>query len=500
MKGRHYLLKVLGVSSAPKLITLVLTLTAFPLMVRAIGASEYGIVVYLTSIVVMFDALVAGVVAAAGKAIAAARVEQPALVRAEFARWFRLQVGVSLGGLALALGVGGAVISVGGRGPDELMLYLVLAVTSCVAIAATFVRIGLTSLLAFGQAAIIDSVESVLRSATWLFVAFVVPSVTALVIGGLVAALLVLALAVAVLRSVLRARHGVDTEGQPVVALRLPVTREMVRESLQFFSVNFATRAFQSFPLILIDHRLGSEVVGILGAFGRILEMISYPFTVIAGAMAVRAHETRARGVAAMREYWNIMVRTAVLAFALGGALFFVSAELARAVLPDSANAVQLFAVLAVLFVARSVADLFASASDYVGGLGKRIVFLAACAVLQLPFIWVGAAVFGDVGAVTSVVGTYVAMVVGYVFIAKRAFFGRDSVALPRDVALALLTVASVVTVCWIVRSALELPGAPEMASSVITLGAYVVSLGTLFVALPTLKRIYPNLRFLDFK
>ena len=55
---RHYLLKVLGLSGIPKLVTFGLTLLSFPLLVRALGDYVYGAVLTYGAALGIFDVFV----------------------------------------------------------------------------------------------------------------------------------------------------------------------------------------------------------------------------------------------------------------------------------------------------------------------------------------------------------------------------------------------------------------------------------------------------------
>ena len=74
MNDSNYLLKVLGLSAIPRLFTSVITLISFPIMLRAVGASEYGLIVYVGATISILESFVDfGVSAAAGKSIADVR-------------------------------------------------------------------------------------------------------------------------------------------------------------------------------------------------------------------------------------------------------------------------------------------------------------------------------------------------------------------------------------------------------------------------------------------
>jgi hypothetical protein len=171
--------------------------------------------------------------------------------------------------------------------------------------------------------------------------------------------------------------------------------------------------------------------------------------------------------------------------------------------MPESSQAPILFPIMSVLFFARAVSDLYAPASDYVGGLGLRVKFLSLCAILQLPLIWLGSEVYQDVGAVIALVASYSLMIAGYVFIAKRVFFGYEDYHLPKDVPIAVIMIlgalfASLFVTRSVTSTEIVLPS--NLKAIFVTLDLYVVISLVLFISVPALKRVYLTLKLLDLK
>jgi hypothetical protein len=176
----------------------------------------------------------------------------------------------------------------------------------------------------------------------------------------------------------------VDREWQSELRLQ-----HMLRESISFMGLGLALRIYQSLPSILVGRQLGFEVVGILGAFLRIEEIVALPFTVIGNALKVRAQEIKSRGIRNINDYWDMLSRFLIVAMSVVLAFWFVAPDVAKVLLPKSTGAAKLFSIMAPLIFLRTASDLFAPASDYVGGLRSRIVFLLLCALLQPPLIWI---------------------------------------------------------------------------------------------------------------
>jgi len=489
LNSRHYLLHVIGLSAVPRLVTFGLTLLSLPLMIRALGASQYGIIVYVQSIATLLELLASfSVSTAAGKAIAMCRSTGAGRLSAEVRRWGRLQLLVAAISVVPVFVV--ALLVVRGGGASAITSAIIVTVTSTVyaSIAVTFVRSMLQSLLAFKLLAALDTIDSVVRAASWLVVARWFPTALGLATAGLLHISVVAITGAVLLATVLRSQRIRGASGQLAGDGRSPSVREMLADSFSFLALLSATRLYQSLPNILVGRLLGFEMSGIVGAFGRVIEIFSLPSTVIGNALMVRAQEIKLRGTAVVTRYWHLLGRFVIVALVASCGFWFAAGEAAHILLPKTPEAARIFALMTPLVFLRAVSDLFAPASDYVGGLRSRAVFLFLCAALQLPAIWLGARGGGGVGAVVAMVLSYLVMVSGYVAIAKRVFFGRARYSPPKDVVIAALTVAASAGVALLLRSR------PTVAIVV-----YVAAACLGFLSIPALRRQYATGRFLSF-
>jgi hypothetical protein len=140
------------------------------------------------------------------------------------------------------------------------------------------------------------------------------------------------------------------------------------------------------------------------------------------------------------------------------------------------------------LFV-KAASDLFAPASDYVGGLRSRVIFLFLCALLQVPLIWAAILVHAEVGAIVAIVGSQAIMVIGYVLIARRVFFGVRIYKPPKDVWVALV----MILVSFGLASSLASDGQ-------IGVMIYLVMSAVGFLSVPLLRRKYASGSFMNFE
>src|SRR6478752_4228696 len=157
----------------PRLITSVLTLVTFPLLLRAVGAAEYGVFVYVAATLSIAIFLADfGVAAAAGKAIAEARPRGSAAARRQLICCVRLQAVVASAGLMPAALIVWAVMYTSKTVEVGPAFLVTMILATWIALATAFARACLQSYLAFSSLAVLDTVESLVRSAGWVLVAW----------------------------------------------------------------------------------------------------------------------------------------------------------------------------------------------------------------------------------------------------------------------------------------------------------------------------------------
>lgn len=444
MSDRHYLLRVMGLSAVPRLVTSTLTLISFPLMVRSLGASAFGVVVYIGAITSVLESFVDfGVSSAAGKGIAAAREAQSEVLGAVVRRWTRLQATVALLGLVPLLGASYVVAVFGSHVTFSVDVLVTLVFATWVTISLNFVRASLTSLLAFRSLAMLDSTESLIRSASWLCVAYLMPSALGLAIANVATAVCASIVGATLLKRRLPHRTlPSDLEHAAVAESSELSLRYMLRESASFLWLRLATRVFLSAPIVVFGKLFGSEVVGVVGAFNKIVDLTTFPFSVIGNALAVRATGVAARGVEAVRSLWDVVARLVAVAVVAAVTVYLGAQLLARLLTPSSHLAAAILSVLSVSVITMAVQALVTPMSDYVGALGSRNVLLTVFTFIQVAAIWVGAVTLGPLGAVGAYVLVLVLKNIGYVLIALRAFFPATRYVVRSEVVYFLAAVA----------------------------------------------------------
>lgn len=447
MSGRRYLLGVLGLSAVPRVITFSFTLLSFPLMVRALGAAEYGIVVFIGAITQMLEAGADfGVSSAAGKNIAAARELRPAELRAEIRRWVRFQAVAALAGLIPLLGITYLVASRTATVRLSAILIVAVVLASWITIALNFVRAALTSLLQFRSLAILDTFESVLRSLTYVAVAFKFPTALGLATAGLLTVTVAGAAAIFLLHSAVNRVAPRGSGAEPEIR-----RRHMVREAASFLWLRLATRTYLAVPLVVMGRVFGTEVVGMIGAISRIVDMVNFPSAVVGNALAVRATGVITRGAQAVRALWSAAARFLVSSLLLALTAFLGAELFARILLDGSPRATTFVSILSITVTTTAISSLIVPMSDYVGALNARNVLLTSASIIQVPLIWLAATASGPLGAVGVLVGVQAAVTTGYLVIALRVYYPNGGFTLPTEVRQLLfaIVVAAAVSLAY---------------------------------------------------
>jgi len=502
LNGPRYLISAIGFSSIPRLITSVLTLLSFPLVVRAVGASIYGVFVYvnalLSVVVVLADF---GVAAAAGKAIAEARPRGPTATRQTLLRCVRLQALVGTLGLIPVVAISWTIVRTSSAIAVEPTFLFTMIIAIWIAVATAFIRYCLTSFLAFGWLALLDSVESSVRAAGWLLVAWVAPTGMGLALSTLVPSVVAAVLGGAILYTKSRESAFNGETGDTVASQAPDSYRKLFADSVRFFGLGLATRVFLSTPYIIFGRWIGAEVVGVVGAFTRLLDMISLPFAILGNALAVRAHEIKTAGREAAVALWDACFRFVVIAAGAMGVFLLASDISARALIPDSPSAPALFAILSVVVLTHSTSCFVSPMADFAGGLKDRVVFLWALALVQIPVLLVAVYAWSQRGGVSAYALVNVVMIYGYIVIAKRALLHEAPYSLPRYVVLSFIVIASSLAASLILKAGISWNGERTSLDLffLIPVLAYVGAICAAFIGLKRLRARFLTLAVFEF-
>lgn len=508
MTDDNYLLKVLGLSVTPKIFTFILKLISFPLMIRALGASKYGIVVYISAVIAIFESFVDfGVSSAAGKGIATARETGSAPLGLAIMKWARLQAAVAFSGLAPLLAVSYFLASVGAHVQFSLLILVLLVLAAWIQIFFNFSQACLTSVLAFGPLALLNTISSILRSVGWLAVAFFMPSVLGLAAATLVCAVCSAALSIWVLWRFVKKYNIADSSIFYAAQARETFADfklgQMIKESLSFLWLRMSTRVYQGVPSMIFARMFGAEVVGIVGSIGNMTDIICFPFSVIGNALAVRAPGVMSKGLEASTALWDAALRFIAVPIMLSVSVYLSADFLARLLLPDDRSAAVVIAIMSVTVLTTAVSSVIAPMSDYVGGLRSRNILITFFAAAQIPLIWSFGHMFGLIAAISTYVLIHVLKNSGYIIIALKVFFRNTRYCLrPEMRYFLIITGPSLLFACTLADAvqAAHILGPQRAYDALLKIALFwAVTLGGLLLH-RSAKRFFITRRFLEFQ
>jgi O-antigen/teichoic acid export membrane protein len=443
MIEEKYLLKVLGLTGIPKIITFGLTLFSYPILLNSLGAETYGIFLFVASSLVLFEILMdLGISSAAGKSIASIRAHyQPTVIRSVFYVWARLQAFFVLVGFVPMIGLTYLVIE-GGLEFEGTTLLLVMSATTAIRTVTNFLRPNLQSLLSFKSLAVLDIFESVTRSLGFLLVAFFFPSLLGLAYVELFIATLTSIFAIVLITLVFsNMTSNTSSETIPKYLKQKISIKSCLRESADFLWLRFSTRLFYEAPILIFGSFLGAETVGVVGAFRKITEILSTPYLIIGNAIMVRINEIGMHGESALRSLWNAVMKIISTSLFFAVLVFFMTGSLAEILFPESSLTVQLFPIMTILVFIHVVFAMVAPMSDYLGGLRTRNIFLTAVSFIQLLVLWGLASTENLLITIISHVVISMILSIGYSLIAHKVFFNNYTIRLQSEIKLFILGV-----------------------------------------------------------
>ncbi|NKW71675.1 oligosaccharide flippase family protein [Rhodobacteraceae bacterium R_SAG10] len=482
-REEQFFLRVITLGVAPRILTVGLTTVSLALMLRSVGLKEYGVFVFINSISGFFSlAIDFGIAATAGRAIATARAEKPETVLLEVRNWLISRVFVSSVLTIPVLLLFFALVKFGIMDEVETKTILLVVLSVLLGPIVDVQRRIMTSLLAFGQVAIRDTIQSLLRSLGWFTVAFFLPSAFGLFLAASILSLLSVLIGIFQIKQVLKA-YPDDTIPWRVSFSELPIfSRRQIRTMLGYLGLTSGGRFFKDAPPVLIKLALGYEAAGLLGSAQKIVELAGVPFSIIGNGLKVRAREITIMGTGASPKLLDKMFRISVLAGVVSICFWFLSEYIGKLLLPDQQRSALVFSIFAPALLFRAWSDLFAPTSDYVGALSGRIRLLWVCSILQIPIIWFFSAKFGDFGGMASIVACLGVLCLGYVTICVRVLSNGQSYRMASDILLAggAVLISAVVAFLSVEN---------EFARLAVFLGVFLVAV----FSLPSLRQNFGN-------
>lgn len=496
MNEKNYLLSVLGLSSIPRIATSLLTFICFPLMIRSIGAEGYGIVVYIMAIVATLESFVDfGISSAAGKAIAEARILIPLYIYEVVKRWARLQFLIASVGF-FPLVVLTYFISKNDNSKFSFLLLTLLVITSWNSIFLNFIRATLNSLLAFKYLAFLDTYESIIRSIAWLIVAYFYPTPIGLAYAQLCIASLTLILAFYLVYKVLR---KTSNNSQTFEIHVFPSKSIMLTESFNFLWLRLITRLFQATPIFIFGQLFGAGVVGIIGAFSKIMEIVNFPFSIIGNAIAVKVQGVVLSGKENVKKLWDMVSRFLFIAIISSLTIYLGADIISNFLLPRNKTAGIVIQILSVSILSNALSAMITPMSDYIGALKSRNILMTLFTGFLILSIYYTGVYWGENAALITYVIILLLMNSGYIAIALKAFFTEENYKPRKELYKLIILIVFSFSFAFVIRrfftfGAIELKFAEALIGVLIFWGVFFIGI----VSIKSLRQFIFTKTFLD--
>ena len=398
----NYIKKVLIISSMPRVISFTLRIISYPIMLRAVGITDLGIVIYIGSIISIYESFVDfGITTAVQRELSEARIIGWNEFYHSLYGWSKFQLTIAAISFLPYLGATYYTVFLGSNIDFTFILLFIMIISNWIRVFINFIRAVLTAALEFKLLALMDVSESVFKSLMWIIIAFFFPHSIGLVIGGLILTFIILILGIRMTLLFIGRTNGQNHNITNLNNCFLPINY-YINKSFGFLWLRIITRIYHAVPMIVFGKISGAEIGGMVGSVKQLIEFINFPFGAIGNAVAVKVAEILKKGKKYIYSMWDMIYRIISLSILLCIVAILSSHYLQRYLFPDNINSDMVIKILAIFIVINAINILVARVSDFIGQLNYRIYIMIIGSLSYLPLI-----VFGDI--INELIGSIIA-------------------------------------------------------------------------------------------
>ena len=423
--------RALAYTYAPRIVTLLATIVALPVVTSGLGAREYGMAAAVSALGAIVQVISdGGLSAAVSRAIAEAATGDSDTFGAEVRAWTRAQIIVAAVAFVLMVGIG----LLFGRqlvpGITPVMV-IIIATTLTAGTFNGYLRALLRTRFSFRRMSVMDVGESLSRSAAWIVVGLRFPKATWLLLGEMLSATTALTLGALLCARLLRPDLAGPKQKSTMTA---DTWRRILGQGGIFLLVRVATIGLTQVP-VLVAGRIGQiEIAAVLAALLRLLDLINGPIVVIGQVVGIKSVAAVKSATAAVRHrLWQQTARICASWSAVVGGFVLLSTPISRHMLPDVPDAPMAFALFGVFLLLHELASTFGLPIDYLGSAAQRVRLMVPIVFLQATMLALAGTRFGAVGAVLVLDACYLVLVIGYLRLAHRVMGGDGELKAPAD-------------------------------------------------------------------
>jgi len=374
MFEKNYLKKTFLQIGFPKIISFVLGFVSFPLMINAVGLTDYGIYIYISSLVILVEAFMDfGITSAWGKHCSSLRTSK-INVENHYFLWMLCQIVFAVTILFICLLISYNI------NIDNKLIFIYVLLTLFFGVFHNFQKSTLNSLLYFKLVARIDLIESVFRTLIYLLVAFFYKSVETMALLFLFSCIMLLLISSLMIFIKVIDKNFINNEFNKIDQLKF-----IFSQSVMFLWLRLSTRFFHEIPVIILRNYTNDYLVGLLGSMRKFIEYLTIPFSIIGNILMIRSKELiLAKKNKILLENLNMIIFFVIFFIPLILLFeniiidsFFESYNLSMPLIP----LVIFYLISHIMF------SLYAPVSDYLGALKQRNYFLTIMVVITTAIL-----------------------------------------------------------------------------------------------------------------
>lgn len=369
MFEKNYLKKTFLQIGFPKIISFVLGFVSFPLMINAVGLTDYGIYIYISSLVILVEAFMDfGITSAWGKHCSSLRTSK-INVENHYFLWMLCQIVFAVTILFICLLISYNI------NIDNKLIFIYVLLTLFFGVFHNFQKSTLNSLLYFKLVARIDLIESVFRTLIYLLVAFFYKSVETMALLFLFSCIMLLLISSLMIFIKVIDKNFINNEFNKIDQLKF-----IFSQSVMFLWLRLSTRFFHEIPVIILRNYTNDYLVGLLGSMRKFIEYLTIPFSIIGNILMIRSKELiLAKKNKILLENLNMIIFFVIFFIPL--ILLFENIIIDSFF--DSYNlSMPLIPLVIFYLISHIMFSLYAPVSDYLGALKQRNYFLTIMVVI----------------------------------------------------------------------------------------------------------------------
>lgn len=418
--SRRILPKAIGFTYAHRVFTFLLTSFSYPFLIRHLPIAELALWTVATSAIGFFQ-LVAdgGVPSALAVQVARLRSADMAGAKTIVVAWLRAQAIVVLVGVLAAAAAAWMLSRTSSALHVPMPMALVLIAGACISVIGAFLKAILRASLRFGAHAVVDAAESIVRGAGWLLVGSLTPWAISLAVAHVVQLAIGCMVGVLFVGAILSKAPSSGAEDKPELSLR-----GILRQSYSFALIGLLTSGSLQLPILLIARLKSAAEAAVVGVLFNVLNLVNGPIMVVGNVIGAKAFEIVYGDEQGGAHLWAQMWRICAVYMIVISAYFCLAPWIASMMVPTYPGAIAQFRIFTVILAFNAVAAIFVAPVDYLGQAKRRVRLMLWAGAIQVAGVGISVALPFDNAHLWAMTASYVALVAGYVRLARQCVSG----------------------------------------------------------------------------